>query len=63
MEDYRLNKTIVKALNTSFITLIPKQDIAHTIDNYRPIALCNVIYKTISKVVANILKTLLPIID
>jgi hypothetical protein len=50
----------LKALNTSFISLIPKQDNAQTPDKFRPIALCNVVYKIISKVVANRLKPLLP---
>jgi len=55
-----MNRTILKVLNTSFISLIPKQDNALTSDKYRPIALCNVVYKIISKVVANRLKPLLP---
>lgn len=50
----------MKALNTSFISLIPKQDNAQTLERYRPIALCNVVYKIISKVVTNRLKPLLP---
>jgi len=62
VEDSRLNKTILKALNTSFIALIPKQENAQTLEKYRPIALCNVVYKVISKVVANRLKPLLPTI-
>ena len=60
MEDSRSNRTILKVINTSFISLIPKQDNAQTPDRFRPIALCNVIYKIISKVVANRLKPLLP---
>jgi len=60
VEDSRMNKTILKALNTSFIALIPKQEAAQTPDKFRPIALCNVVYKIISKVVANRLKPLLP---
>lgn len=55
-----MNRTILKALNTSFIALIPKQESAQTPDRFRPIALCNVVYKIISKVVANRLKPLLP---
>eukprot|EP00253_Pinus_taeda_P024711 PITA_24711 len=60
VKDSKLNRTILKVLNTSFISLIPKQDIAQTLDKFRPIALCNVVYKIISKVVANRLKPLLP---
>lgn len=60
VEDSRMNRTILKVLNTSFISLIPKQDNAQTPDMYRPIALCNVVYKIISKVVEKRLKSLLP---
>eukprot|EP00253_Pinus_taeda_P007996 PITA_07996 len=50
----------LKALNASFIALIPKQENAMTPDGFRPITLCNVVYKIISKVIANRLKPLLP---
>lgn len=60
MEDSKRDKTILKALNTTFIFLIPKQDITQTPNSFRPIVLCNVVYKIISKVVANRLKPLLP---
>lgn len=60
VEDSRLDRTILKVLKTSFISLIPKQDNAQNPDRFRPIALCNVVYKIISKVVANRLKPLLP---
>eukprot|EP00253_Pinus_taeda_P017157 PITA_17157 len=55
-----MNRTILKALNTSFISLKPKQELAQTLDRFRLIALCDVAYKIISKVVANRLKPLLP---
>jgi len=60
VEDSRKNKTILKALNTSFISLIPKPDNAITPNRFIPIALCNVVYKIISKIIANRLKPLLP---
>jgi len=60
VEDSRCSKTILKALNTSFISLIPKHESTQTADRYRPIALCNVVYKIISKVVANRIRPLLP---
>lgn len=60
VEDSRKYKTILRVLNTSFITLIPKQEKAMKPDRFRPIALCNVVYKIISKVITNRLKPLLP---
>jgi len=60
VEDSTVNKTILKVLNTSFISLIPKQEDVQTLDKFRHIALCNVVYKIISKVAANRLKPLLP---
>jgi len=44
VEDSKRDKTILKALNTTFISLIPKQDVTQTPDRFRPIALCNVVY-------------------
>eukprot|EP00253_Pinus_taeda_P008351 PITA_08351 len=60
IEDSRRSRTILKALNTSFYSLIPKHDAALTPNEFRPIALCNVVYKIISKILANRLKPLLP---
>eukprot|EP00253_Pinus_taeda_P021261 PITA_21261 len=60
VEDSRISRTILKALNTSFISLITKQESALTPDKFRPIALCNVVYKIISKILANRFKPLLP---
>eukprot|EP00253_Pinus_taeda_P001606 PITA_01606 len=40
--------------------MIPKQEAAQTPNKFRPIALCNVIYKITSKVVANRLEPFLP---
>eukprot|EP00253_Pinus_taeda_P013888 PITA_13888 len=60
VEDSRRSKTILKSLNSTFITLVPKVEEANTPEKFRPIALCNVIYKIISKVIANRLKLILP---
>lgn len=53
-------KKVLKALNASFIALIPKKENYMTLNGFRPIALYNVVYKIISKVRANRLKPLLP---
>eukprot|EP00253_Pinus_taeda_P028075 PITA_28075 len=60
VEDLGRSKTILKSLNSTFIALVPKVEEANTPKKFRPIALCNVIYNIISKVIANRLKMILP---
>eukprot|EP00253_Pinus_taeda_P003415 PITA_03415 len=47
-------------LNATFIALIPKAENSNSPEKFRPITLCNIIYKIVSKVVALRLKPLLP---
>ena len=62
IEESKTKRGVLEAFNATFLTLIPKEVGADTPDKFRLIALCNVIYKIISKVIANRLKPLLPML-
>jgi len=59
VEDSRNRGKIQKSLNSTFLALIPKENSPRTFGDYRPIALCTLCYKTISKVIANRIKPIL----
>lgn len=50
---------VLKAFNTTFLSLIPKEHGADSPSKFRSITLCNVVLKIIKKVIANHLKPLM----
>jgi hypothetical protein len=59
VDESRKSGSILKYFNATFLVLIPKEKEANTTEKFKPIAICNVIYKIVSKLVANRLKPLL----
>lgn len=59
-EFFRFRNMMPRFLTASLIALIPKVSTATDISDYRPISLCNIVYKVISKVISNRLVTILP---
>eukprot|EP00253_Pinus_taeda_P010222 PITA_10222 len=59
VEESQMNQKVWTALNSTFFSLIPKTDNAEDAKGFRPISLCNFIYKIISSLMAKRLKPLL----
>lgn len=53
------NPTLIAQVNNTLLALIPKVDKQEFVSQFRPIALCNVVYKLITKIVVNRIKPFL----
>lgn len=45
--------SVPPSISESYITLIPKLDAPESMSNFRPIGLCNTIYKLITKIISS----------
>ncbi|KAF3777152.1 Transposon TX1 uncharacterized protein [Nymphaea thermarum] len=59
MRSFMNSGRLVKKINRSMIALIPKHESARRVTEFRPIALCNSLYKFMSKLLANRMKNIL----
>lgn len=60
IQSFFLHGFLPKGVNTTILAFIPKKNEAQEMRDYRPISCCNVMYKVISKIMANRLKKILP---
>ena len=60
VQSFFLYGFLTRGVNCTILSLIPKFDDAKTMKDYRPISYCNILYKVISKILANRVKVLLP---
>ncbi|CAN1136889.1 Transposon TX1 uncharacterized 149 kDa protein [Linum perenne] len=51
---------LIRSINETLITLIPKKQSPESFNYFRPISLCNVAYKTLTKCLAYRIKNLMP---
>ncbi|XP_058782915.1 uncharacterized protein LOC131657547 [Vicia villosa] len=60
VQEFFVKGNLLKAFNSTIVTLIPKHENASEVKDFRPIAGCTTFYKIISKVLTNRLGMVLP---
>lgn len=59
VEDTRASGSIPASFNSTFIAFIPKSDNPSSLNEFRPISVCNCIYKIVAKIIAKRVKVVL----
>lgn len=59
MEASRISRNINIAFTSTFLALIPEKDQTDSFKDYRPISLCNILFKIISKIIVERMKPIL----
>jgi len=57
--DFHRNGKLLKGINNTFITLIPKKDSPQSVNDFRPISLVGSLYKVLAKLLANWLRSVI----
>ncbi|XP_056698141.1 uncharacterized protein [Spinacia oleracea] len=60
VNDFFLIRRIIREINVTNITLVPKVSVPATLGDFTPIACCFVLYKSISKFLCSQLNSVLP---
>ena len=60
IDDIFTTGKVQRKINTTLLVLIPKEEHPTSLEMFRPISLCTVAYKTMTKIIANRLQYLLP---
>ncbi|XP_074305161.1 uncharacterized protein LOC141640174 [Silene latifolia] len=59
VEEFFRKGRMMRKVNTTLLALVPKKEVPLAVQDFRPIACCYVVYKTISKIIANRLQSVL----
>ncbi|XP_056698138.1 uncharacterized protein [Spinacia oleracea] len=60
ISDFSITSKILKEVNVTSITLVPKVTVPASVGDFRPIACCPILYKCISKLLCSKLSDILP---